>query len=168
MAEIRARLLEHLRKKTEENRPEHPKEPKAPKDAKAEAKPASAAPVAKDSSGPAQVLPKYEIKQMPVTELDLKLAKENREIAQEKKNTEPTPLDETLNGKKVSHWFSFLGGQSSEQRASVSSERVYIMDQEKDLIEAIADAQTKDEKAQLEQALADLRKTRRELEQSLR
>ncbi|HVU24288.1 MAG TPA: hypothetical protein VHE13_09200 [Opitutus sp.] len=168
VAEIRARLLEHLRKKTDENRPAHAKDAKEEKPAKADAKAAPPATAGAKPAEPAHVLPKYEIKQMPITELDLKLAKQNREIAQEKKNTEATPLDETLNGKKVSHFLSFLGGQSSDQRASVASERVYIMEQEKDLIEAIADAQTKEDKAELEKALADLRKTRRELEQSLR
>ena len=168
VAEIRARLLEHLRRKTEDEKTGAPKEPKAAASTKADAKSTPAKTTAKNATEPAQFLPKYEIKQMPINELDLKLAKEDREIAQEKKNAEPTPLDDTLNGKKVSHWFSFLGGQSSDQRASVANERVYIMEQEKDLIEAIADAQTKDEKAELEKALADLRKTRRELEQSLR
>jgi hypothetical protein len=171
VAEIRARLLEHLRKKNEPAQVTHPAEQKNNKPAAAAAaQPAPAKPsdTAPDPNEPTKVLPKVEVKQMPITELDVKVARQNREIAAEKKNTEPTALDETLNGKKVSRFFSFLGGQSSDQRASVASERVAIMEQERDLIEAIAEAQTKEDKAELEKALADLRQTRRELEQSLR
>ena len=116
----------------------------------------------------ATVLPKVEVKNGKITELDRQLAKQNVEIAREKKYTKPTPLDEVLNGPKVASALALFGGQSSEDRANVSKERVSMMDDERDIIEAIAQADTKEEKAELERTLSDMREMRRELERSLR
>jgi hypothetical protein len=116
----------------------------------------------------AKVLPKVDVRKGRITELDRQLDKQNQEIAREKKNTKPTPLDETLNGSKVSTALAFLGGQSSNDRASIAKERVSMMEEERDMIEAIAQATTKDEKEELQKTLDSMRAMRRELEQSLR
>ena len=47
-------------------------------------------------------------------------------------------------------------------------DRVELMETEKDLIEAIARAKTKDEKKELQKQLDELKAVRRELEKSLR
>jgi hypothetical protein len=173
--EIKARLAEHTKKKAAEAA-------EAAKAEKKDANPAhAAAPVAapgtpapKPAAQPGSneeaptVLPKVEVRREKVTELDEKIAKQNEEIYREKKNTKPTPLDETLNGPGVSKALAIFGGQSSDDRANVAKERVAMMEEERDLIEAIAQAQTKEEKAELEKTLADMRAMRRELEQSLR
>lgn len=172
--EIKARLAEHSKKKAAEAA-------EAAKAGKKEANPtpAAAAPVvapgtpAPKPATPAAeeaptVLPKVEVRREKVTELDEKIAKQNEQIARERKNTKPTPLDETLNGPGVSKALAIFGGQSSDDRSSVARERVAMMEEERDLIEAIAQAQTKEEKAELEKTLADMRAMRRELEQSLR
>lgn len=164
--EIKARLAEHTRKKAAEVAA-------AAKAAKKEQTPV--APAATPAPAPAlhpaeppTVLPRVEVRKEKITELDQKLEKQNAEIAREKQNTKPTPLDETLNGPGVSKALAIFGGQSSDDRASVAKERVAMMQEERDLIEAIAQAQTKEEKAELERTLADMRAMRRELEQSLR
>ena len=84
------------------------------------------------------MLPKVDVRKDRVTELDRQLEKQNQEMAREKKNTKPTPLDETLNGPKTSKVMALFGGQSSEDRSNIAKERVSMMEDERDMIEAIA------------------------------
>jgi hypothetical protein len=114
------------------------------------------------------VLPKLEVQKGKITELDREVAKKNREIAREKQNTKPTKLDETLNGPGLSKALAIFGGQSSDDRANIAAERVAMMEDERDLIEAIAQAQTKEEKDELQKTLDAIRAMRRDLEESLR
>jgi hypothetical protein len=103
-----------------------------------------------------------------ITELDRQLEKQNKEIAREKKNTKPTPLDETLNGPKVSKALALFGGQSSDDRSSIAKERVAMMEEEREMIEAIDQATTKEEKEELQKTLDSMKAMRREFEQALR
>lgn len=184
--EIKARLAEHARKKAlgpaaeaaaakaaaaerdksaVENKPAAPAIPVPTAATAVTPEPAAAATTAPE---PAKVLPKFQVQNSRITELDRQVAKQNQEIAREKKNTQPTKLDETLNGPKISKALAIFGGQSSDDRANVAKERVAMMEDERGLIEAIAQAQTKEEKAELEKTLVEARATRRELEASLR
>jgi hypothetical protein len=179
--EIQARLAEHARKKAFEastssatpvqkaNTPvAEIAAPVAPagatKTPATEAKPAAEATPAPEA---AKVLPKVEVKKGRITELDRQLDKQNEEIAREKKNTKPTPLDETLNGPKISSALALFGGQSSTDRSTVAKERVSMMEEERDMIEAISQATTKEEKEELQKTLDSMRAMRRELEKSL-
>ncbi len=117
---------------------------------------------------PATVLPKVEVRKGRITKLDQALAQEDEQIAREKKNTKPTEVDQALNNSKIAKPLSFLGGESADYRKQVASERVSLMEDEKDLIEAIAHAKTKAEKAGLQKQLDALREERRQLEQALR
>jgi hypothetical protein len=129
------------------------------------AKPAAAKPVAEQ---PATVLPKVEVKKDRITVLDQKLAKQEQDIAREKKNMKSSEVDLALNDSKVAKPLSIFGGESAQFRKRVSSERVELMEAEKDIIEAIARAKTKKEKDELQKQLDELRVVRRELEKSLR
>jgi hypothetical protein len=133
----------------------------------ADAKPATEAAQGAATPEAAKVLPKVEVKKGRITELDRQLDKQNEEIAREKKNTKPTPLDETLNGPKVSSALAIFGGQSSTDRSTIAKERVSMMEEERDMIEAIAQATTKEEKEELQKTLDSMRDMRRELEKSL-
>lgn len=135
--------------------------------AAAEAKQEAAKP-AKPAEEAPTVLPKLEVQKGKITELDRQVAKQNKEIAREKQNTKPTKLDETLNGPGISKALAIFGGQSSEDRANLAAERVAMMEDERDLIEAIAQAQTKEEKDELQKTLDAIRAMRRSLEESLR
>ena len=186
--EIQARLAEHARKKAFEaasasssssatpaqkgNTPVAAiAAPVAPagstKAPAADAKPGTEAAPAAATPEAAKVLPKVEVKKGLITELDRQLDKQNEEIAREKKNTKPTPLDETLNGPKVSSALAIFGGQSSTDRSTVAKERVSMMEEERDMIEAIAQATSKEEKEELQKTLDSMREMRRELEKSL-
>lgn len=179
--EIQARLAEHTRKKEAQAAADKEAATKVAEAAKADAA-ATAAPVAPGAKtapatptaatakaeAPAQVLPKVDVRKERVTELDIQLEKQNQQIAREKAAAKPTVLDDTLNGSKISKALSIFGGQSSEDRANIAKERIAMMEDEKDILEAIAQAQTKEEKAELEKLLAQMRETRRELENSLK
>ena len=77
-------------------------------------------------------------------------------------------VDLALNDSKIAKPLSIFGGESAQFRQRVASERVELMESEKDLIEAIARAKTKQEKEELQKQLDELRKFRRELEKSLK
>jgi hypothetical protein len=117
---------------------------------------------------PATVLPKVEVKKPRITVLDHELAEEDQLIQREQRNSVPTEVDKALNNSKVSKALSIFGGQSGEYRANVSKERVGMMEEEKEVIEAIAHAKTKAEKDELQKELDQLRALRRDLEKSLR
>ncbi len=117
---------------------------------------------------PATVMPKVEVKKGRITVLDQQLAKQEQDIAREKKNTKPTELDKALNDSKIAKPLAIFGGESTQVRQHVANERVSLMQDEKDLIEAIAHASTPTEKAELKKQLEVLRAERRELEKALR
>lgn len=132
-------------------------------------KPASpTAAAAKTASEPASVLPPVEVKKARITVLDVQLAEQQRQIDREAKLTKPTELDKALNDSKVAKTLSILGGQSADYRAGVAQERVSLMKDESDLIEAIAHAKTKEERAELQKELDVIRSYRRDLEKSRR
>lgn len=182
--EIRARLQGHLLKRRTssaaatkaEKRDEPVKTVSTSIEQSPPAKEAASTPdapkAANDAKAPSEdattVLPRVEVRKDRITELDRQVAKQNKEIARERQNTKPTALDETLNGPKTSKWLALFGGQSAEDRANIASERVAMMEDERDLIEAIAQAETKEEKEQLQRTLDSMRAMRRELEASLR
>lgn len=117
---------------------------------------------------PATVLPKVEVRKGRITKLDQELAQEDQQIAREKQNAKPTELDKALNNSAIAKPLSMFGGESADYRKQVSNERVGLMEDEKDLIEAIAHAKTKEEKAMLQKQLDALREERRLLEQMQR
>lgn len=129
----------------------------------------AAAPTAKDAkSEPPTVLPKVEVRKQRITELDRQLAKQEQDIRREKKNTQPTPADLALNDMKIAKPLAIFGGESSQFRQHVANERVELMEAEKGIMEAIAQAKTKEEKAALQKQLDELRTARRHLDQTLR
>ena len=168
---IRARLLEHTKTKAAPPKPTAP--PAPPLVAKTDA-PVSPAPVAspekadpaKTRAEPAEVLPKVQVNKSRITVLDHQLQEQDREIAHEKTHTKPTDLDKALNNPKIS--ISILGGESTKYRTTIASERVSLMESEKDIIEAIAHAKTKEEKAELQKELTEIKAMRRDLEKSVR
>jgi hypothetical protein len=129
----------------------------------AESKPA-AQPVAKGQGGPATVLPKMEVRKSRITETDRQVHLQEQAIAREKKNTKATETDKALNDAKISSVLSVFGGESNKHRESVAQERVSLMETERDIIEAMGHARTKEEKQDLQKQLDEVRATRRELE----
>lgn len=174
--EIQARLAEHARRKSAPT-PEPVSEKTEAATADPKAVPKVVAETSKSAPAPtplaseqeqASVLPKVEVRKDRITELDRQLEKQNQEIAREKKNTKPTALDEALNGPKTSKVLALFGGQSSDDRSNIAKERVSMMEEERDMIEAITQATTKEEKEELQKTLDSMKAMRRELERALR
>ena len=124
--------------------------------------------VAKPAAQPATVLPKVEVKKGRITVLDQKIAKQEEDIAREKKNTKSSEMDLALNDSKIAQPLAIFGGDSAQFRKRVASERVELMEAEKDSLEAMKLARTKKEKEELQKQLDELKVVRRELEKSLR
>ncbi|MDB6169747.1 MAG: hypothetical protein JWM88_2611 [Verrucomicrobia bacterium] len=125
---------------------------------------ATAAPVPHPAQN-ATVLPRVEVNKSRITNLDIEINEQQRAIDREKLKTKPTRLDDTLNNDKVAKSLSIFGGSSSEGRAGLAKERVQILSEEKEILEAMKTAQTREEKDELKKELELLRQMRRELEQ---
>jgi hypothetical protein len=170
---IRLRLAEHALKKVETAAPAPAAAAQSPETAApattaaAPAKGAQAEP-AKSADDPTMLLPRVEVSQTRITESAIQLQAKDRQIAQEKKNTKPTGLDDNLNDTEVSHGLSLFGGSSSEDRARLAEERVRLLEAERDLIEQLALARTDAERDELQKQLNDLKTMRRELERAPR
>jgi hypothetical protein len=131
-----------------------------------DAKPKDA--VAKAKEEPATVLPKVEVNRSRLNEVDRQILEQEKEIAREKQNTKQTEADKALNNPKVSKALAIFGGESSAHRASNAQERVTLMEEERDLLEAIKLAKTSEEKAVLQKQIDELRAYRRQLEKNQR
>jgi len=175
---LKARIAEDA-KKAEAKKPATPPpaksggEPSAAEQAKKEAalKKTEEASTKSEKTAAAEtptVMPKVEVKKGRITELDQKLAKQEQDIARERKNLKSSEVDSALNDAKVARPLAIFGGESTQFRRRVASERVELMEAEKDLIEAIARAKSKKEKEELQKQLDELKAVRRELEKSLR
>ena len=143
--------------------------PKTPPAAKAKSS-ATAKAKAKQGAGGENptLLPQVEVKKGRITVLDQQLAQQEMAIARERKNLQVSETDSALNDAKIARPLSIFGGESAQFRQGVASERVELMEAEKDLIEAIAFAKTKEEKAALQKQLNELKAMRRELDKSMR
>jgi hypothetical protein len=126
---------------------------------------AAKSPAAKEA---ATVLPKVEVKKERITVLDFEIAKQEEAIARERKNLKTTEADLALNDIKIAKPLAIFGGESAQFRKRVAAERVELMEAEKDILEAMKRARTREEKAALQKQLDELRTARRELDKTLR
>ena len=179
---LKARIAEDARKASSAPAPKEAAKPTPPAteavDKPTEPAPSPAPPAVENektpdakkqaAKAPATVMPKMEVKRSRITVLDQKLAEQEKEIEREKKNLKASEVDLALNDMKVAKPLAIFGGDSAQFRQRVASERVQLMEAEKDLIEAIAHAKTKEEKQELQKQLDELKTMRRQLDQSLR
>lgn len=114
------------------------------------------------------VMPKVEVKKGRITELDQQIAKQEHDIAREKVLTKSTEVDKALNDPKISKPLAFFGGESNKVRENLAKERVSLMEAERDIMEAMKTARTKEEKAELQKQLDQLKALRRDLEKAPR
>jgi hypothetical protein len=141
--------------------------PPTASEVKPESGPAKSATTAATKETPT-VMPKVEVRKERITVLDQKIAQQEQDIARERKNLKVSEVDSALNDAKVAKPLSIFGGESSQFRQRVVSERVQLMEAERDILEAMKRARTKEEKQELQKQLDELKAVRRELEKSLR
>jgi uncharacterized membrane protein len=130
--------------------------------------PGAPAPAVETKNEPPTVLPKMEVKNGRITQLDMQIQKQEHDIALEKKNTKATEADKALNDLKIAKPLAIFGGESSQFREHVASERVSLMEAEKDILEAMKTAKTRAEKAELQKQLDEIKAMRRDLEKAMR
>lgn len=133
----------------------------------------AAAPTPNDSSKAAKpvseqptMLPSVEVSRSRINELNREIHQQDIAIEREKKNTKSTELDKALNGPKMS--IPLLGGQTTQYKTTVASERVNLMEEERDILDQMKLAKTKEEKAELQKELDEVKALRRDLEKNLR
>lgn len=165
---VKARMIEDAKKAP----PASPAKPTSDA-AKPAADPAPAMAAKADAPAPAgakgsNVLPQVEVRRDRITVLDVKIQEQEKAIALEKESAKATEVDRALNDAKVSKALSFLGGESAAYREQVARERVSLMESERDILEAMKSARTKEEKAELQKQLDELRAMRRDLEKAMR
>lgn len=165
---LRARMAEDAKKKNPAPAPKPAPAPATPATGPA----AAATPATKARPDAAKevatVLPKMEVKKGRITVLDQQLAKQEEDIARERKNLKASEVDLALNDSKIAKPLAIFGGDSSQFRQRVASERVQLMEAEKDILQAIALAKTKQEKQELQKQLDEMRAVRRQLDKTLR
>jgi hypothetical protein len=110
------------------------------------------------------LLPQVEVNKSRITNLDIEISEQQRAIDREKLKTKPTKLDDTLNNGKIAKTFSIFGGSSSEERSGLAKERVRILEEEKQILEAMKTAQSREERDELKKELEILREMRRDLD----
>jgi hypothetical protein len=145
--------------------PEPAKKPEPATAAQPVPTPAAKTAAAKET---ATVLPKVEVKKERITVLDFEIAKQEEAIARERRNLKTSEADLALNDLKVAKPLAIFGGESAQFRQRVAAERVELMEAEKDILEAMKRARTREEKTGLQKQLDDLRVARRELDKTLR
>jgi len=115
---------------------------------------------------PTMLMPKVEVNQSRITQQRIIEQEKEREIAREKQNSTPTGLDAGLNDEHVSKALAIFGGASAEKRAQISQIRVESLETERDLLDEIARAPTKEEREALKHELDVMRTNRREMEKA--
>lgn len=120
----------------------------------------------KSKSETADVLPKVEVRRGRVTAIEREVFEQERDIAREKQKTKSSDLDRALN--EPNKALKIFGGESTKQRETVAKERISLMESERDILEAIAYAKTKEQKDELRKELEQIRSLRRDLETALR
>ena len=169
---LKARIAEDAKKVDPKKAPSTPPPAKpatgTPATETAKEEPTTAKPAPSGAKETPTVLPKVEVKKGRITELDQKLAKQEQDIARERKNLKASEVDTALNDSKMAKPLAIFGGESSQFRQRVASERVELLEAEKEIIEAMARAKTKEEKKELQKQLDEIKAVRRDLEKSLR
>jgi hypothetical protein len=132
----------------------------------------SAADAADSKPLPASVQPKegtLELPKMQVTaqrakKIDKEIKRLDKLIGREKNKVKPTDLDKTLNNEKVTRVTAIFGGNSAEHMSIVAASRVMLLEQERDIFEAMKRPATLDELNMMEAQIEELRTTRRNLD----
>lgn len=126
--------------------------------------PAPPAAPAKPAAEPVLELPKMEVRQQRIKEIDREIKKLDKLIAREKKRIKTTDLDRALNHEKLARAAAIFGGNSADHMSAVAASRVMLLERERDLMEAMKRPATLDELAMMEKEVEELRKTRRNLD----
>ncbi len=113
---------------------------------------------------PVLVLPKIEVTAQRVKKIDKDIKRLDKMIVREKSKVKSSDLDRTLNNAPLSRAATIFGGNSAEHLSAVAATRVALLENERDLLEAMKRPATLDELAMMEAEIEQLRVTRRNLD----
>ncbi len=124
------------------------------------------APLAAKPAAPAEVLelPKIQVTAQRIKSIDKDIKRLDKMIAREKAKVKSSELDKTLNNASLSHAAAILGGNSADHLSAVAATRVALLENERDVLEAMKRPTTLDELAMMEKEIEQLRETRRNLD----
>jgi hypothetical protein len=128
----------------------------------ADAKPAATP--ATPASSDVLVLPKLEVSQPRIKQIDKELKRLDKLITREKAKVKSTQLDRALNNTQVSRAAALFGGNSADHLSAVAATRVALMENERIVLEAMKRPATLEERALMETEIEQLRLTRRNLD----
>ncbi len=125
--------------------------------------PAAAAPAATVAE-PVLELPKIQVTTQRIKKIDKEITRLDKLITRERAKVKSTELDRTLNNEKLAKAAAIFGGNSSEHLSAVAASRVALLENERDILEAMKRPATLEEFKMMEQELDQLRTTRRNLD----
>ncbi len=131
----------------------------------ADDKPAGPPPAAKPpAADPVLELPKIQVTAQRAKQIDKEIKRVDKLIERERARVKSTDLDRTLNNEKVARAAMIFGGNSAEHLSAVAASRVYLLEQERAVLEAMKRPATLDEFRMMEAEIEQLRLTRRNLD----
>jgi hypothetical protein len=135
------------------------KNPAAPA-AAANAKPAA----------PAEILelPKIQVTAQRIKKIDKDIKRLDKMIAREKAKVKSSDLDKALNNEKLTRVAAIFGGNSADHLSAVAATRVALLENERDVMEAMKRPTTLAELAMMDKEIEQLRETRRNLDDAAR
>lgn len=130
--------------------------------ASTEAKPA--APAAKKARDDVFVMPKFEVRTDRIRWLDREIRRTDKLIAREKAKVKSSDLDRALNNDKLVRAAAIFGGNTADHLSAVAATRVSILENERDILEAMKRPATLQEMEMFEEQIRQLRLLRRDLD----
>ena len=109
-------------------------------------------------------LPKMEVTAQRVKKIDKEIKRLDKLIVRERNKIKSTDLDKALNNEKVAHAAAIFGGNSADHMSAVAASRVMLLEQERDVFEAMKRPATLDELKMMEAQIEEIRTTRRNLD----
>lgn len=129
------------------------------------AQPPSAAPgAAASTSDDVVTLPAVQVTRSRIRQIDVTIKRIDKLIARERKHLKTSDTDLALNHDKIANKAALFGGYSTSQRIAVASERVSLLESERELLEQMKAPMTKDDFVVVEKQVELLRTARRELD----
>jgi hypothetical protein len=128
------------------------------------ADPTPVAPAATPARQEVIELPKIQVTTQRAKSIDKEIKRLDKLIARERKKIKSTDLDKALNNDKVARAAAIFGGNSADHMSAVAASRVMLLEQERDVLEAMKRPATLEELDLFEAQIQELRTTRRNLD----
>lgn len=113
---------------------------------------------------PVFVMPKFEVHHQRTRWLNREIARIDKLIGREKRKVKSSDLDRALNNEKLVRAAALFGGNSAEHLSAVAATRVALLENEREILEAMKRPATLEEMGMFEEQIKQLRLLRRDLD----